>query len=254
MTKHFRIIFPTSHHESIWQYVCQHYANILPNAQLSAAFLQNAQPSVVSEYDQFQIACEMLDMVQHAEQDQCDGVFINIAFDTSLSAAKTLVKIPVVGALEAAILLAKYCQFQKITVLAINNEEVPVNYRLFREYDYFDRLVSIESLNIPVFSLQDDKVMTIERVMRCCEKAYRIGADCIILGCTAMGWIAKNIRENFDIQVIDTSVAGLVLLDLLTELKLSQNQSLFVKPSNLKAVKNISCSNTILTIPRGQVL
>jgi allantoin racemase len=232
MKKHLRILLPLQYNEAIRDYCVQIYRPHLPHTELSASFLLHAQTSTVSDYDQAQNAPWVLKSIQAAIRDGCHGVFIDVAFDTALTAAKSLADIPVVGALEAAVAMARnLCH--RFSILAINDEEVPVNQRLAREYSFAAELVSVEPIDIPVMQLRADPKLTVARLTEAGQKAVARGASAIILGCTAMSWATAELQACLPVPVLDTSLIGLYTLDVLVELRLKQSKLEFISPSGL---------------------
>lgn len=230
MKKHLRIIVPLRFQPWILDYCTERFAGHLPHATLSVGFLLDSVHSTVSDYDQAFNAPWILKSVQSAIRDGCDGVFIDVAFDTGLSAAKSLASIPIVGALESAIAYARtLCR--RFAILAINNEEVPVNHRLSREYGFADLLSSIETIDIPVMDLQRDHSYTLMQLIDAGKRALSTGAQAIVLGCTAMSWAAQPLAEHLHVPVLDTNFIGLYMLDTLVQLGLTPSRREYMTPS-----------------------
>jgi allantoin racemase len=230
--RHLRIIIPLQLDEGLREYCKRIYREHLPHTELSASFLLESVKSTVSDYDQIHNAPWILKAVQAAIRDGCDGVFIDIAFDTALSAAKSLSEIPVVGALESAVALARnLCQ--RFSIIAINDEEVPVDQRISREYGFAERLVSVEPIHIGVLELRKDPAHTLDVMTEASRRAAAKGAGALILGCTAMSWAARDLAARSPIPVLDTNLIGLYTLDALVALGLRQSKVEFLLPSGL---------------------
>lgn len=230
MTRELRIVLPLRFDERIRGYCQQIFAGHLPHVRLTASFLLDAVDSTVSDYDQFRNAPFVLKAVQAAVRDGCAGVFLDVAFDTALSAAKTIAPIPVVGALEGAIAFARVVG-RRFSILAINDEEVPVNHRLSREYGFVEQLVSVEPIGIPVHELRAAPPVTLARLEDATRHAIGKGAQAVVLGCTAMSWAATTLAERVGIPVLDTNLLGLYLLDGMTALGIRQSPLEYIRPS-----------------------
>jgi allantoin racemase len=230
--KRLRIVLPLAFDPEILDYCVQVFRGHLPHASLSVGFLTHSVESTVSDYDQFRNAPFVLKAVQAAIRDRCDGVFLDVAFDTALSAAKSLAPIPVVGALESAVAYARtLCR--RFSIVAINAEEVAVDYRLSREYGFGDLLASVEPIDVPVMRLRSDQAHALRRMTEAAERALGKGAQALVLGCTAMGWAAQELAERLPIPVLDTSLVGLYMLDTLAELGLAPSRLEYRAPSGL---------------------
>lgn len=231
--KKLRVVLPLKFDERIRDYCRQVFAGHLPHVDLTASFLLDSVESTVSDYDQYRNAPFMLQAVQAAVRDGCDGVFLDVAFDTALSAAKTISPVPVVGALEGAVAYARMVS-RRFSILAINDEEVPVDHRLSREYGFADQLASVEPIGIPVHQLRADPEVTLARLEAATRKAVASGAQAVILGCTAMSWAARPLEERVRIPVLDTNLLGLYLLDAMAQLGVRASPLEHLPPSGLQ--------------------
>ena len=163
--------------------------------------------------------------------DGVDGIFLPIAFDTAISAAKCF-GIPVVGALEAAVAQARtLCR--KFSILAINNEEVAVDYRLSREYNFGDMLASVVPIDIGVHELFEDQGRTVEALVKAGHLALEHGAQAMILGCSAMSFAARTLAERLSVPVLDTHMIGLYMLEAQVRLGMRPSPLEYRKPSGL---------------------
>lgn len=230
---HLRIILPLKRDPAIEEYCRASFRDLLPGVTLSASFLLAAQESTVSDYDQTINAPWILKAVQAAVADGCDGIFIHIAFDTALSAARSLAEVPVVGGLDSAVGLVRQVA-SRFSILAINHEEVPVNHRLSREYGFAHSLVSVETIDIPVHALRVDPERTLARLELAAKRAIDKGAAALLLGCSAMGWATEALGRRISVPVLDTGRIGLYVLHDLVRLGLKPSRVEYPSPSGLQ--------------------
>lgn len=230
--KRLRIVLPLAFDPAICDYCVQVFGGRLPHASLSVGFLTHSVQSTVSDYDQFCNAPFVLKAVQAAIRDGCDGVFLDVALDTALSAAKSLAPIPVVGALESAVAYARtLCR--RFSIIAIIAEEISVDYRLSREYGFGEMLASVEPIDVPVMRLQANREHTLGRMTEAADRAMSKGAQALVLGCTAMSWATPTLTKLLPIPIIDTNLVGLYMLDTLAELGLAPSRVEYQTPSGL---------------------
>jgi allantoin racemase len=227
-----RVIIPLKYNEFILGVVRTFYSNyVRDNTKVSVSFLLGGQPFTVSDYDQTYQSIWILKSVQAAERDGCHGILIDVAFDTALIPAKHLLNIPVVGALQSMIGYTMTLA-HRFSILAINKEEFPVDYRLAREYGFIDRLISVEAVNVGVLELNKDP----ERTYQCTKNAALIaiekGADTLVLGCTGMINIAPRLQDDLGVPVLHGSIIGLYTLEDLVRLNLSHSKAWFHTPEN----------------------
>lgn len=229
-----RVIIPLRFSEEARKFIpgiMEMHKDHLPNTKLTVSFLTDGVRQTVSDYEQFLNAPFILKAMQAAIKDGVDGIFLPIAFDTAISAAKCF-GIPVVGALESAVAQARtLCR--KFSILAINDEEVAVDYRLSREYGFGDMLASVEPIDIGVNELFNDQNRTIDELAKAGHRALERGAQAMVLGCTAMSFAARKLAERLAVPVLDTHLIGLYMLEADIRLGLKPSPLEYRKPSGL---------------------
>lgn len=226
-----RVIIPLCFHEGIRDGNIAMHAGHLPTTKITGSFLIGGVRQTVSDYDQYLNAPWILKAMQAAIMDGVDGIFLPIAFDTAISAAKCF-GIPVVGALEAAVAQARLL-CRKFSILAINEEEIAVNYRLSREYKFEDMLASVVPIDIGVLELFEDRNQTLEALVRAGQLALGHGAQAMVLGCTAMSFAARALAERLSVPVLDTHLIGLYALETQVRLGLKPSRLEYRRPSGM---------------------
>lgn len=226
-----RIIIPLRFNQGILDFNITMHADHLPSTRLTGSFLTDGVRQTVSDYDQFLNAPWILKAMQAAVKDGVDGIFLPIAFDTAISAAKCF-GIPVVGALEAAVAQARVL-CRKFSILAINEEEIAVDHRLSREYGFADMLASVVPIDIGVHELFEDRDRTLEELVKAGRLALGHGAQAMVLGCTAMSFAARALAERLSVPVLDTHLVGLYMLEAQVRLGLKPSPLEYRRPSGL---------------------
>lgn len=130
-----------------------------------------------------------------AEEDGCDGVFINCFADPGVYAAREIIKIPVFGGFLPSVLTAASLS-GKACIIATDQNGVRLAGRNLRAYGLSDGVEVIKNVGLGVLEL-NNKELLLERLMTNCIAAieeHRINV--FILGCTGMSYIAEELRHG----------------------------------------------------------
>lgn len=177
-------------------------------------------------------------------QDQgCDGVFINTFGDYGITELKSALRIPVVGAGEASLTLATTLgrRFAIVTIWPpslnfLYEERLATTGLASRCVGIFNVLNELEmnqrgQSNDPVAAMRAARADMIDRISVAAIKAVREqGADTIVLGCTCMAPIGGVIAARLDVPVIEPMTAGYAATEMLAALKLAQSKTAFPAP------------------------
>ncbi len=203
--------------------------------KLDYTFVDWGLGSVETAYDEAINTLPILEKVKWAEENGYDGVIIDCMDDPGLTAAKELVNIVVVGALESSIHLASIIggTFSILSVIPEANFHLKEK---IRAYGLEGNLASIRSIGIPVLELEKDLRKTAEAATQVAEKAItEDGAGAIILGCTGMAVLAQQIEDNlrrkgYDVKVIDPLQAAIYTAIAMVLMGVKQSKAVFPTP------------------------
>lgn len=148
--------------------------------------------------------------------------------------AREIVDIPVVGAAKPSMLFA--CSLgHMFSVVTVLENVIPMIANSARVLGVGEKLASVRSIGIPVLELQDK-----ERVKSALHgemlKAIREDwAHVLILGCTGMMGMARDLHEmlkedGYDLPVIDPAAASITFLEALLGLEVRQSRVTYMKP------------------------
>ncbi|MEM2686981.1 MAG: aspartate/glutamate racemase family protein, partial [Thermoproteota archaeon] len=136
---------------------------------------------------------------------------------------------PVIGPLMASTSIA--CNLgEKFSIVTVLGESVPIFKRKIREYGLEHKLASVRYVNIPVLALESRKDEVRNQLIEESIQAINDGADSIILGCTGMIGMAKNIQQHVNVPVIDPGVAQVKYAEMLVSLGLSHSPTVYPTP------------------------
>jgi allantoin racemase len=196
---------------------------------------------------------EFLTLVVKAEKDGYDAVVSYCYADVGVDAARELVKIPVIGPLEASAVVANMLG-PKFSVVTVGTARSLIHPRL-RELGLDSNYVSTRGIGFEKFFVfsadaRRAKIMK-DALMKECRRALSDGAQVLILGCTGFP-VAEDMKEELKVPIIDGIVAvkiAEVLIDLKSSYGMSyttgkQNPSEKTKPRKMRVKLIVPTSNS----------
>jgi len=200
------------------------------DTEIHVASLEKGPASIESAYDEALAVPGILELVAKAEKKGFDAVIIDCMGDPGLEPAREIVDIPVVGSCQASLAIASTLG-QKFSVVTALKSMTPLFHDLVRKYGYSTNFASVRSIEVPVLDLEKQWNEVKEALAREGRAAIeQDGADVIVLGCTGMIGMAKELQETLKVPVVDPAPAALKLAELLVTLKLSQSKLVYPKP------------------------
>lgn len=138
-------------------------------------------------------------------------------------------KIPVIGPCEASMALA-HVICHKFSVVTVLRSVIPLLERMVREYGFGERFASVRSIEVPVLELEKEGETKAALLAESRKAIEEDGADTIILGCTGMLGVARELQEALGVPVIDGAVAALKTAESLVDMGLSQSKRVYPIP------------------------
>lgn len=200
------------------------------DTEISIASLDKGPSSIESSYDEEIAAPWILEKVKEAEEKGFNAVIIDCMGDPAIHAAREIVDIPVIGPCQASLTIAStICD--KFSVITVLDRLLPLFRRKIREYGFEGKLSSVRSVEVPVLELEKRREEVKARLLSESRKALEEdGAEAIILGCTGMVGMAKELQENLKVPVIDPAVASIKMAEILVDMGISQSKRGYPKP------------------------
>jgi len=224
-----KVIIPNSSLEFRDEQVDHRKSVANPGTRIDVTCLPYGPVSIESAVDEACAAPQLIDEVRKAERDGYDVITIDCAMDPSLRALKEVTTLPVVSGGEASRSLALLLgdKFSVITVLLSTANAIRSN---ISASGMQSRCASVRSAEIPVLELKNygkakDRIL-VEARKAICED----GADVIVLGCTGMAKIAKELQEELKVPVVEPASAAIKIAEILVQMRLSQSKLSYPKP------------------------
>lgn len=209
---------------------------VSPGTQIDIRRIQRGTASIESEYDEALAGSGILAEVEAAAAEGADGIFISCFRDPAVHAAREVVDVPVVGGFEPAMLTALSLG-EKVGIVTVLPNVVPMLHGLIRRYALTDRCRSVRVVDIPVLSLDEPDIL-LERLAKQAGEAVALHeADVMVLGCTGMIGVATRLQERLaaetggtHVPVVDPTGAALQWLQSLVRLGLRPSRTTYMPP------------------------
>ncbi|GEL19850.1 aspartate/glutamate racemase family protein [Pseudonocardia asaccharolytica] len=206
---------------------------LTPGVQTRFLAARAGATTIDSPYEQTLADAFVLDAGCRAEDEGYDAVCINSVSDSALAALRSRLSIPVVGAGQAAMLLA--CQLgSRFSVVTMWPQWHALYTKTVTEHGLAHRLASIHDIGVrpDTAELLAGKE---EVVFAALERAARAaidedGADVIVLGSTTMHQSHAHLAERLDVPVINPGVVANTLCELLVRTGLSHSKRAYPAP------------------------
>ena len=206
-----------------------------PSTEVAVVDVPEGPVSIESAYEEYLSVPATMDAIRGLEARGADGAIVGCFGDPGVDAARELVRMPVVGPGEAAMLFAASLGHRFAVVTVLDSIIQPLR-RLAWSTGVLEKLASVRSVDIPVLELYRDLDRTFGRMVevgrRCIEDD---GADTLILGCMTMAFAERHsdLGEALGVPVISPAHASLKLLEALVGAGLRHSKRAYPVPPKL---------------------
>ena len=200
------------------------------DVKITVVSVERGPASIESAYDEEIAAPWILEKIEEAEEKGFDAAIIDCMGDPALEAAREMVSIPVIGPCQASMAIAStLCD--KFSVVTVLKRLLPLFWSKARKYGFESKVASVRSVEVPVLELDEKRSEVKVKLLAESKKAIEEDeAGAIILGCTGMIGMAKELQEALGVPVIDPAVASMKLAESLVDMKISHSKLVYPKP------------------------
>lgn len=195
------------------------------------------------KYFRFLNDMETMEGMLQAEREGYDAIAIGCFWDPCLHEARGVLNIPVVGAAESSLLMARLLG-TRFAVVTFRQEWIPsMTENLLSMGDKLTSNKPVRSLTIPdaVFDEKYEKPeLVIGNFKNVAKGCVDDGADVIIAGCNSLSALlsANGITEVFNAPIIDPIITTIKLAEVLVTLKQKglswvSRKGVYVRPSKI---------------------
>ena len=152
-----------------------------------------------------------------AEHNGYNAIVIGCFYDTGLEVLRELLDIPVIGICEASVHIASMLTAGKFSILIGRRKWMPKMAENVRKYGLESRTASWRIVNLSLGHMEDHSVRdrTKEVILKEAKKAVEEDmAEVIILGCTELAGLSKEIQDELGVPVLDPVTIGIKVAEL----------------------------------------
>jgi len=205
-----------------------------PGTEISVVHLDYGPASIECELDEAICVPDFLRKAKQAEAEGYDAVISDCFGDPAVKPAREVLNIPVVGAAEASMHFAASLG-ERFSVVTVLPNIAPTIRNNAAQYGIDKKLASVRNVNIPVLALRDKNklVKALHREMLAAIEEDH--AHVLVLGCTGMMGVAKEVekrlkRDGHDVPVIDPVAASLKFAESLVSMGVKQSRLTYMPP------------------------
>jgi len=179
-----------------------------PDTVVDFIWVDYGPASIESRYDEVMSAPFVVKKAEWAEKNGYDAVVVSCMNDPGVKAAKEAVKIPVVGAGEAARQIAPLLG---------------------------DNVVRVSARPLSVLELIENPEKAYQAILANAKKVLD-GAQVIILTCTGLTGLAEKLQKEVGIPVLEGERLAIALAQMLVDAGLSQSKLAYRTPPKKKRI------------------
>ena len=205
-----------------------------PDVEIEVVNIKAGPSSIETFYDEAFALPEILKTIDEYKS-RCDAIVINCFADPAVNAARELTDVPVVGPAEASMMIALMLG-HKFGVISTFRNSGPWIELQARNMGIEQRLAGAIGVDIPVLELGSDLKKTARYLVDAAKNLIESkGAEVIILGCTGMAPVARIVKEELKVPVIEPMATAFKVAELMIGLKLTHSEiGLFLAPNRDK--------------------
>ncbi|RVT92978.1 aspartate/glutamate racemase family protein [Sphingomonas crocodyli] len=208
----------------------------LDRVRLSQTRLRYGASSIESEFDDLLSTPYIIGAAMEAEDEGCSAVIIDCVGDPALHAAREAVRIPVIGAGEAALHIAATLG-HRFSIVTIADRLRPILDHHMTTYGVAGQCCSIRAIEISgVHSGHDAHVIYDMLARECLAAVEQDAADLIVLGCTAFFGASEYITQFLEqhgqsgIPIIDPLPSAIGMARSLLDVGLTHSLATYPPP------------------------
>ncbi|CAH0267821.1 hypothetical protein SRABI83_03562 [Arthrobacter sp. Bi83] len=210
-----------------------------PDTELVVRTAGRGVEYIETRFESLIAACAVAEIIaEHAGE--VDGVVVAAFGDPGMPALKELADVPVIGITEAA-LCAAALQGHRFSIIAISDRIRPWYLDCVERFGLGGRLASIRSINESlnaIGSVQQDFKETLLALSR--QAVAADGADVVILAGAPLAGLARELRGQIPVPVVDGISAGIRMAEAVVGLQSGHHRAGAFAPPPVKARRGLS--------------
>ena len=147
-----------------------------------------------------------------------DGIIVNCCLDVGVDVIRSIIDTPTIGPCQASLALASVMG-KRIGIVTVSKTAIELFEELVIKYRMEKRVVSIRGIDISVPEIEEDIGRTVELLREEIDGAVKDGADVVILGCTGLAGLAREVQKYFSIPILDPAACAAKILEDIIEMR-----------------------------------
>lgn len=208
-----------------------------PSTEIMSVTAARGSRSMEDFYDEYLCTVGVIEAAKKIiSKKKVDIIILGCAADAGLYALKEVFEIPVIGLVEAMIGMANILGY-KFSILTFLNRFIPYMEILIRKYGQETRCTSIRSINMTVLDVGRKPGMVLRKLGEEGKKAVEEdGADVLLLGCTGMGGLDKELEKKVGVPVLEGYACAVKMAEAFFDYQLKPSKTHLFKKSEVKEV------------------
>jgi allantoin racemase len=193
--------------------------------------LEQGPDSIESAYDEDLAVPGVLSKVVELEERGLDAIVIYCAAEPGLSAARELARIPVIGPMTATLAAASQVG-DRFCVVSMMEKAVPLIRRVVVRCGFERWLASVRHIEMPVLDIEENRPQLREELVSVARRAVSEDqADLIVLACTGLVGMAKDIQREVGVPVLDPGIISLKTAEMFVRMGLAHSKIAYPRPT-----------------------
>ena len=214
----------------------QEYASFArQGSRVQVRAIESGPATIENLYSESIAVPEMLRLARSAQQSGASALIIDCMCDPSLDPAREAASIPVIGPSQTSAFLAASLA-HSFSYLGAGSDRGQKYTNQMEEYGISGKLASVRTTGLSVEKVETDPKALFTALMREAEKAViHDGAHSLILGCTGMIGVARQLQEalhalEINVPVIEPPAVAIKMAEMLSDLELAHSKMTYPLP------------------------
>lgn len=183
---------------------------------------------IVTEFEADIVAAAHIKLAEFVQNEGFDAIAMGGLIEPGVIGAKHLLNIPVVGAGEAALVIALLVG-DRIGIICSSHAGIPSIARMVRRHGFQNHVVTIMNIESKPLDFAAQKPWIANAMLETAHKAIEVyGAD-VIIGYGGID-VIEHLKNNLDVPVISAVQAQILLAEMLVRMKLYPSKRAFSRP------------------------
>jgi len=187
--------------------------------EVKVVSLPKGPASVERPEDHAEVIPLVIDVARSMYRD-FDAIIVNCFLDPGVKLLRGIIEKPVIGPCEASLHIASTIG-NKLSVITVGKYGTWMIEDRIKELGFGDRVVSVRGIPLGVMDIDKERTAVINYLIEEGKKAVsEDGAEVIILGCTGLAGMAKEVQVKVKVPVVDPSGAAIKMAEAVVKLGL----------------------------------